>query len=82
MSDAEPSRPGEAAQEPENEVKAGFMEHLQELRTRLLHAILGIVVGSVAVGAYAERIFRWVMEPVIRSLPEGHRALHFTSYLV
>jgi sec-independent protein translocase protein TatC len=67
--------------EPEGEVRASFWDHLKELRTRLLHAVLGVAVGMVAIGVYAESIFRWVMKPVLRSLPEGQRALNYTSYL-
>ncbi len=67
--------------EPEGEVRATFFEHLSELRKRLIRALLGIAVGMAAVGIYSERIYRWLMDPVIRSLPEGARALNYTSYL-
>jgi sec-independent protein translocase protein TatC len=73
--------PAAESREPENEVKAPFLEHLEELRKRILRAVLGIVAGAVAVGVYAERIFRWIMDPVIKSLPAGQQQLHFTSYL-
>jgi sec-independent protein translocase protein TatC len=67
--------------EPEQEVRASFWDHLKELRTRLVHALLGVAVGMASVGIYSEEIFRWVMRPVLRSLPEGARALNYTSYL-
>ena len=75
--------PGEtsAAPEPENEVKQGFFEHLNELRKRLVHALVAIAIGMLLVGSFCERIFRWVMLPVIRSLPNGAQALHYTSYI-
>ncbi len=72
--------PGQPS-EPENEVRASFFEHLTELRKRFIRALLGIAVGMAAVGIYSERIYRWLMDPVIRSLPEGARALNYTSYL-
>jgi len=85
MSEAAPTAPGSeppsAPPAPENEVRATFFEHLQELRTRLVRALLGVAVGTAAMGAFSERIYRWLMEPVIRSLPEGQRHLNFTSYL-
>ncbi len=71
-----PAEPG-----PENDVKQSFFEHLGELRKRLIRAVLGIGVGMAAVGWFCERIFRWVMLPVIRSLPENEQALHYTSYI-
>jgi sec-independent protein translocase protein TatC len=73
--------PSEAPPQPEDDAKAGFVEHLQELRKRLIHALLGIAVGMALVGAFCERIFRWVMLPVLASLPEGQRFLHYTGYL-
>ena len=85
MSEAAPKAPGSEPSSgppaPESEVRATFFEHLQELRTRLVHALLGVAVGTAAMGAFSERIYRWLMEPVIRSLPEGQRHLNFTSYL-
>jgi len=74
---AEPQTPPE----PEGEVRASFWDHLKELRTRLIHALLGVAVGMAAVGVFSEDIFRWVMRPVIRSLPDGQQALNYTSYL-
>jgi len=67
--------------EPEGEVRLSFFEHLKELRTRLVQALIGVAVGMAAVGFFVEQIFRWVMKPVLRSLPEGSRALNYTSYL-
>ena len=85
MSEAAPkatgTEPASGPPAPEGDVRAAFFEHLQELRTRLVHALLGVAVGTAAMGAFAERIYRWLMEPVIRSLPEGQRHLNFTSYL-
>ena len=74
--------PGEeAAPVPEDDVKQSFFEHLGELRKRLVRALLGVLVGMMAIGWFCERIFRWVMLPVIRSLPENQQALHYTSYI-
>jgi sec-independent protein translocase protein TatC len=66
---------------PEEDVKQSFFEHLGELRKRLVRALLGVAVGMALVGGFCERIFRWVMLPVIRSLPENQQALHYTSYI-
>jgi sec-independent protein translocase protein TatC len=72
---------GSEAPQPEGEVKASFFDHLTELRIRLVRALLGIGVGVAVVGWFSESIFRWVMRPVLSSLPEGQRALNYTSYL-
>ena len=78
---AEPLPQAEAPTEPEKEVKASFYEHLNELRKRLLRAVLGVAVGMAAVGGFSERLFRWVMLPVLRSLPENQQQLHYTNYI-
>jgi sec-independent protein translocase protein TatC len=71
----------DAAVEPEDEVHLSFTEHLEELRKRLIRSLLGIGVGMAAVGWFSEAIFRWVMTPVLRSLPAGQQQLHYTSYV-
>jgi sec-independent protein translocase protein TatC len=73
--------PPEKPAEPESDAKLSFFEHLQELRKRLLRAVLGIAVGMALVGSFCERIFRWVMQPVLKSLPEGQQYLHYTGYI-
>jgi sec-independent protein translocase protein TatC len=70
-----------ATPEPENEVKLSFMDHLRELRKRLTRALLGVVLGMALVGGFVERIFHHLMQPVLDSLPEKQRALHYTSYI-
>ena len=75
-----PELPPRAA-EPENEVKLSFIDHLRDLRKRLARALLGVAVGMALVGGFVERIFHWLMEPVLASLPESQRALHYTSYV-
>ena len=67
--------------EPQVEEKASFFDHLNELRIRLVHAAAGVAVGMALVGWWVDDIFRFVMRPVIASLPEGARHLNYTSYL-
>jgi sec-independent protein translocase protein TatC len=82
MSSAAPQLPApEGPPEPENEVRATFFEHLQELRKRLVRALLGVAVGMALVGYWSDDMYRWLMRPVIKSLPEGQRHLNYTSYL-
>ena len=70
-----------ASPEPENEVRLSFLDHLRELRKRLGRALVGVVVGMILVGWFVERIFHWLMDPVLASLPEKQRALYYTSYV-
>jgi sec-independent protein translocase protein TatC len=66
---------------PEGEVRASFFDHLKDLRTRLVRAIMGLAIGVAIAGWFADYIFRFIMQPVLASLPEGQRALNYTSYL-
>jgi sec-independent protein translocase protein TatC len=70
-----------ASPEPEGEVRLTFLDHLRELRKRLGRALIGVVVGMCAVGYWVETIFHRLMQPVLDSLPEKQRALHYTSYI-
>jgi len=58
-----------------------FLDHLEELRTRLIRSLIAIGVGA-AVGLYfSPPIFRILMRPVLSALPEGSRKLHPTSVM-
>jgi sec-independent protein translocase protein TatC len=81
MSDDGAKGPDRDRPEPENEVRLSFFDHLKELRARLVRSLLGVALGTLAAGVFSEEIFRWVMRPVLGSLPEGQRALNYTSYL-
>jgi sec-independent protein translocase protein TatC len=70
-----------APTEPENEVKLTLLDHLRELRKRITRALIGVVVGMGLVGGFVEQIFHRLMQPVLDSLPEKQRALHYTSYI-
>ena len=81
MSSTAPQLPpaGAGAPEPENEVRLTFMEHLRDLRKRLTHAILGVLVGMLAVGGFVDGIFHWLMPPVRAALPPNQQLLHYTG---
>lgn len=80
MSGPGPTAPAPAAA-PEGEVQLTFMDHLRELRKRIVHALYGVALGMLAVGLFVERIFHLLMDPVLASLPEAHRTLQYTSYV-
>lgn len=67
---------------PEDDVEMGFFEHIGELRTRLIHALLGVVPG-VAVGwAFKERLLELLVAPLIeawKSRGLGEPSLHFAN---
>jgi Tat protein translocase TatC len=49
----------------------GFLEHLDELRTRVIRSLLAIAAGMLAAFFFVEDIARFVLEPVSRALGPG-----------
>ena len=68
-----PPPPPPPAAEPEDEEEEGmlrmsFMDHLEELRTRLLRSIIGVVVAFIAALAFADPLWRIVSAPAVGAL--------------
>jgi len=65
--------------EPEDESgKMSFLEHLDELRRRLVRIVTYIGIGFLACWYFAPEIYRFLAVPVTRSLPPGGK-LAFTK---
>lgn len=56
-----------------------FMEHLDELRKRLVWSLAALGIAAVAAFAFAEPLTHLLMQPVLDALPEGEKTLVFTS---
>jgi len=67
MSDSVAAAPGRE-QEPETMPTMGFLDHLEELRNRVIRSILAIAVGSVAGWVYRERIYAIMQKPIMDAL--------------
>jgi len=61
---------------PENEVKLSFMDHLVELRKRLVRSILGVALGMLVIAIFVQEIFDWLMIPVRQALPAGTKLIY------
>ena len=46
----------------------GFLEHLEELRKRIIYSLLGVAVGFVACWSYAEKIYGIMQQPIMEAL--------------
>jgi sec-independent protein translocase protein TatC len=83
VSDAE-----KGTSEPENESgKMSFLEHLDELRRRLVHIAIYIAVGFVACFYFAKPMYDFLSIPLTQFLPEGTKLAYtkptdpFTLYM-
>ena len=56
--------------------KMSFLEHLDELRKRILNSVIAVAVGVGVSFFFIERIFHFIMEPTLASLPEGSRMIY------
>jgi sec-independent protein translocase protein TatC len=51
--------------------KMSFLEHLDELRKRIIWSLTALIVGTVAAFTYHNEIFDFVMRPMQALLPKG-----------
>jgi len=58
--------------------KMSFLEHLEELRKRLLYSILAITAGFLLCWAKAELIYSWIQQPLVQYLPKDNNQLAYT----
>lgn len=66
--------PTEIPADPDAELpKMTFLDHLEELRKRLVVCFIAVGVGFFACWAFADRIFAKLQEPLARFLPPGDK---------
>ena len=72
-----PPRPIEDDEEDEGiGGKMSFLEHLDELRQRLIRALAGVLAGFVVAILFIERIFDFIMTPLVAILPAGGKLIY------
>jgi len=55
--------------------KMSFLEHLDELRKRLIYALVSLCVGIAIAALFIERIYQFVMRPMQQMLPPGGKLI-------
>ena len=63
----------------ETDAPQSLIEHLEELRFRLIRAFLGVFIGMGIAWSQTERIMDWIRMPIAPYLPEG--GLIFTGVM-
>ena len=56
--------------------RMSFLEHLDELRTRIIHAVAGVAVGIGLTFFFHNQIYNFVFEPTRRVLPDGSKFVY------
>ncbi|MFQ5761189.1 MAG: twin-arginine translocase subunit TatC, partial [Acidiferrobacterales bacterium] len=49
-----------------------FISHLVELRNRLMHAIIVVLIVFVPLAVFAEKLFQLLAMPLLQALPVGN----------
>lgn len=63
----------------ENLKAMGLMEHLDELRARVVRSLLAIIVIFLIAFSFADVLLNYLKLPLVQALPEGSQDLHFTG---
>ena len=56
--------------------KMGFLDHLDELRKRLIRALLAVAVGMLVAFVFVDRIVNFMLAPTRRMLPPGTKLIY------
>jgi sec-independent protein translocase protein TatC len=67
---APPPPPGGDGEDDDDDgmVRMSFMEHLEELRSRILKAVAGIVVAAIASLSFSNQLWDFVSKPAVEAL--------------
>ncbi len=57
------------------EAESSLIEHLIELRARLMRALIGLGVVVVALLPFSKRLYSWLAEPMLAQLPVGQSVI-------
>ena len=63
-------------EEPETGPKMSFLEHLEELRKRIVNALIAILVGMGVSFFFIDRIRDFIMLPLAQLLPPGSKLMY------
>ena len=73
-----PPPPGEESDDEDGMLRMSFLEHLEELRSRIFKALLGIAVAAVLSLTFCYPLWNFVSAPAVEAL----KSLHYEPYLV
>jgi sec-independent protein translocase protein TatC len=74
--DVDPDRDEVDLEESESGGKMSFLEHLDELRKRIIWSLLSVMAGFFVVIWFINQIFEFIMLPMQRMLPAGQKLIY------
>ena len=63
--------PPEDLDDDRGEGKMGFLEHLDELRSRIIRALIAVAAGMAITYVFVDPIIDFILAPALRALPAG-----------
>src|SRR2546421_10924701 len=67
----DPGADGDRDDDDDGAAKMSFLEHLDELRKRIVYSVISIGVGFLIAFAFIQKIFDFVMKPLQAGLAPG-----------
>ena len=71
MSETEHRATDQDADQAGGQAEQSLMDHLVELRDRLMHMVLAVLIVFIALFAFSEDIFTFAADPLLQLMPEG-----------
>jgi sec-independent protein translocase protein TatC len=71
MSELAAAKPS-GEEEKESMPTMGFLDHLEELRKRIIHSIIAVAVGFGASWGFRERIYNFMQRPIMEALHKNN----------
>ena len=63
--------PADEHDDEPREGRMGFLDHLDELRTRIIRSCIGVAAGMLVAFVFVDRIADFVLTPIVKTLPAG-----------
>ncbi len=68
-----------SAEQPDREKNLSFVEHLRELRKRIVNCAVATAIGFGFAYYYSDRLYNILALPLIQALPKGEEYMVFTN---
>ena len=54
----------------------GLLDHLDELRKRIIRSLIGLVIAFLGCWAFSQQIYQFLAQPIYKLLPEGTKIVY------